>query len=330
VFAGHESGARLAESEDGKLLLSVGDYQFDGVNADQVYAQDPSTDYGKIIEIDMATGQKRHISSGHRNPQGLFVDAHGRLWSTEHGPQGGDELNVIEEGSNYGWPNVSLGVDKTYGYWPLAMRQGRHDGYRAPVFAWLPSIAVGQLIQIQNMTEEWDGDLLIATLVAKQLIRIRLDHDHVQYAEPILMDQRIRDIIQDDRGTIWLWSDNGKLIRVRAGPSRKDTNVLAALSGPARAVVASCTECHELGSGVSSRISLFGVVGRKVASLTDQKYSKELLALGGSWTEERLDAFLKSPQTLVPGTAMTYTGISDDEIRSEVVRFLASLKATAN
>ena len=108
-----ESGAKIVTDGSDKIYLTVGDYY----QADRAVAQDPNSTLGKIVEISISTQKVRILSIGHRNPQGLVWTKTGELLSTEHGPAGGDELNLITEGSNYGWPNVTLGTGYygTYG-----------------------------------------------------------------------------------------------------------------------------------------------------------------------------------------------------------------------
>jgi len=97
--------------------------------------------YGKTILIHLDDGTSEIYSLGHRNPQGLYVTPEGAIWSTEHGPQGGDELNLIVRGANYGWPLVTYGTDYGSAAWPLSHVQGRHDGYQQPILRGYPPSA---------------------------------------------------------------------------------------------------------------------------------------------------------------------------------------------
>ena len=160
-FRGNQAGGRLVEMGPGTLYFSIGDFGHDGVTY-KFLGQGNATSYGKIIEIDVDKPDYRVVSTGHRNPQGLTRDSQGRVWSTEHGPRGGDELNLIRVGKDYGWPNVTLGTDYFRHAWPLSPRQGRHDGYEEPIYAWIPSIGVSNLIEVSNFSPEWNGDLLVA------------------------------------------------------------------------------------------------------------------------------------------------------------------------
>src|SRR5690606_10308604 len=112
-------------------------------------------------------------------------------------------------------------------------------------------------------------------------------------------------MLQDDRGAIWMWTDEGSLLRLHARSSRSGA-ALASLSGPAKAVLESCIGCHDLSRSASAtgRIPLAGVAGRKIASVPDVDYTPALQRLGGVWTPERLDAFISAPNTFAPGTAM--------------------------
>src|SRR5262249_31167125 len=132
-----------------------------------------------------------------------------QLFSTEHGARGGDELNVIAEGSNYGWPNVTLGTGYDSYNWEVGRSLvGTHAEYTAPLFAWVPSIAVLQLIEVNNCHPRWDGDLLVGSLKASSLYRLRLEAGRVLYSEPIWIGQKIRDIAQTINGIIVLWTDD--------------------------------------------------------------------------------------------------------------------------
>ncbi len=161
------SGGSLAVNGRDKIYLSVGVYKI----SNNGLAQDPQSNFGKIFEIDLASGQSRMLSKGHRNPQGLTLSMSGDLWSTEHGPAGGDELNLITAGANYGWPNVTLGTNYNAYRWNDKEIAGRHDGYQQPIFAWVPSIGVSNLLEVQGFNERWNGDLLVESLKAQTLFR---------------------------------------------------------------------------------------------------------------------------------------------------------------
>jgi hypothetical protein len=213
LYSGFAGGGRMIARSD-SLYLTVGDYNLDNVYmASKLEAQNPDTDFGKILKIDIATKTKHVVSSGHRNPQGLVITSAGTIYSTEHGPRGGDELNVIVAGGNYGWPVTTLGIHYTTYDWPNHRAELSEQGFIAPLYAWVPSIAVSNIIEIANFHAAWDGDLLVESLKAQSLFRIRRDTDgHVVYSEPIPLGHRLRDIAALPNGTLVLWTDDAQLL----------------------------------------------------------------------------------------------------------------------
>lgn len=151
-------------------------------------------------------------SSGHRNPYGLAFDADGRLWDLEMGPKGGDELNLVRRGGDYGWPRASNGTN----YDGLDIPDHRPgDGFQAPALWWNPSISPGgMIIYSGDRFPAWRGSALIAALGGEALIRAKLDGDHATPAEQWDMGTRIRDIAQAPDGAVWLLADNGKLMQL--------------------------------------------------------------------------------------------------------------------
>ena len=203
VFDGLQAGGRLAQTSDRTLLVIIGDFdEIGGVNRVEGSVQDPNNDIGKIIEINLETGEHRHYSTGHRNPQGLSIMADGRIFETEHGPQGGDEFNLIRDGMNYGWPFDTLGVEYGGDDWVFAKKRVDHSQYRKPMFAVMPSIGISQLMESRGFAEEWEGDLLVGCLKEHTLLRLRLDGDSVLYDEPILLNQRLHDMARMPSGTL--------------------------------------------------------------------------------------------------------------------------------
>lgn len=331
LFAGHQAGGRILETKPGKLILTTGDFEYDGVNRTPIYPQDRTSDYGKVFEIDLASGTREIRSIGHRNPQGLFMDAGGRLWSTEHGPHGGDELNLLAPGGNYGWPFMTFGVNYEGGAWPLSARQGRHDdpAYRAPKYAWVPSLGISDLIAVKNFGPEWEGDLLVASLRGEQLRRLRLEGESIVSDEPIGLDDRMRDIGQLADGRIVLWTDSDKLLILKrdlADGAELDRRI-AALSDNVRAVVQACRQCHSLrNGGANGKIPLAGIFGRDIGSSDPELYSASLKVAPGAWDDGKLDSFLANPKRWAPGTTMQFPGIEDKHVRSGVITFLRMLK----
>lgn len=315
-FAGMEVGGRLGFLDDQQLMLTLGDHDFTGIESKQMFAQDPHVSYGKTILIHLQDGSSEIYSMGHRNPQGLYITPEGAIWSTEHGPQGGDELNLIVRGANYGWPLVTYGTEYGSAAWPLSHDQGRHDGYQQPVYAWVPSIGVSNLVRIErDRFPVWKGNLLVASLHAHSLFRIQLVDQRVVLAEPIVIGERVRDIVEGHDGRLILWTDDSSIISLTPAEGT-DGAVLFATT---------CGGCHKAVDGLTHSYGpdLAGVVGRRVASATGfQGYSPAMTALGGKWTSDRLESFLASPQTVVPGTSMTFRGVPDASRRAAIINYL--------
>ena len=218
-FPGHQAGGRIALTVDGFVYLTIGDFKFDGLNKAPIYSQVSDGDYGKIIRIDPSNWSVTKFSLGHRNPQGITVDDEGRIWSVEHGPMGGDELNLVRQGLNYGWPYETLGVKYTEDAaddksWPLNFTQGRHDKYESPVFAWLPSIAISNIKHIHDLHPRWDGDLLASSLTGQSLHRIRVVRDRVLYEERIPLGGPVR-YVDIGKGEIYVLFDDGRFATLR-------------------------------------------------------------------------------------------------------------------
>lgn len=207
-------GHRIAFGPDGMLYISSGERQkFDP-------AQDMKTNLGKIVRLKpdgsvpadnpfASTGgvTAQIWSLGHRNPMGLAFDATGRLWNAEMGPAGGDEINLVKKGANYGYPNVSNGSHYDGRDIP---DHAPGDGFAAPTWSWNPSISPGGMILYSgSLFPAWSGDAFIAALGGQALVRVELDGEKAVKAEQWDMGARIRDVEQGPDGAIWLIEDGG-------------------------------------------------------------------------------------------------------------------------
>lgn len=315
-FRGEEIGGRLMLLDANTLLLSQGDHGFSGIEGGPAYAQDPQATYGKTIRIDLRTRATAINTLGHRNPQGLYVAPDGRVWETEHSAQGGDELNLLQPGANYGWPLVTYGTDYGALLWPLSQQQGRHRGFQQPVYSWLPGVGISDLVQLRGERFPiWRGDLIIGTLGARSLYRVVLDGDRAVVTEPIPVQKRVRDLQELDDGRLLLWTDEAALVTIEP------------LAGSSASVqfATSCSACHRIHDGFSHRIGpdLYGLLDRKIASAKNyDAYTPALRKLGGEWNEQRLDQFLRDPQAAAPGTSMAFPGIAADKQRAELVDYV--------
>ncbi len=210
-FAGQQAGGRIAALGDSALILSVGDHQFDGVNSKTALSQAVDNDYGKTILIPRQ-GPARVFTLGHRNPQGLVVTGAGEIWLAEHGPRGGDELNLLVDGANYGWPLRTFGTEYDEVTWPLNDPESPDDAFAAAAFVWVPSIGVSNLIEIEtDAVPGWRGDLLVAALGDRSLYRLHREDGSFVYSERIETQARVRDLAEAADGRLVLWFDDRQL-----------------------------------------------------------------------------------------------------------------------
>ena len=329
-FGGHLSGGRIVELDDEHLLLSIGTFGTGNFHGwwDEVTA-DSGNDLGKIIRVNRTTGETDIYAAGVRNPQGLIFDAEGRLWETEHGPQGGDELNLIKPGIDYGWPHVSYGTDYGAPREPLPLNtvQGRHDGYALPVYAFVPSVGMTQVIPMGDKPgfDLWRGDILVMSMKGETLYHMRVEEDRVTYAEPIFVGKRLRDGIQMDNGWLAMITDDDGLFLVRDPSVEENSAASITLAGydkveEIEAIAlefdkefswgrmrysSNCASCHLLNGEVRVGPPLNGIIGRKVASFPDYPYSEGLQSIKGKWTVSKLARFLENPKAMAPDTTMT-------------------------
>ena len=212
---------RIAFAPDGTMLVSSGDRQ------KMEPAQDQGSDLGKIIHM-TAEGQRlggRYYTMGHRNPLGIAFAPDGRLWSSEMGPQGGDELNLIQRGKNYGWPVASYGSH--YGGEAIPDEHSSRR-FEEPKVWWNPAISPGGLlIYSGDLFRDWKGDALLPGLSGQNFVWVDIDGDRARKADEWDMGARIRAVDQGPRGEIYLLEDGrsgsgGRLLRLEpAGQTRR-------------------------------------------------------------------------------------------------------------
>jgi glucose/arabinose dehydrogenase len=221
---GRHFGSRITFDGEGHLFFSIGDR---GVRPN---GQDRSNHAGSILRLHLdgsvpsdnpfvdQAGLPEIWSFGHRNPQGLFWDKEkGLLWSNEHGPRGGDEINLISRGSNYGWPVVSHGKE----YWgPVSVGEDTsRPGMVDPVKIYTPSIAPGSLLIYSGKAfPKWRGDFFSTALALVHLNRVVFDDQWRPVKEERLLeelDERFRDIVESREGWLYLSTDSGKILRLK-------------------------------------------------------------------------------------------------------------------
>ena len=221
-------GGRIAFLPDNSLLMGIGEgFDF------REQAQNPATHFGSFVHLDETgaplgggfPGSAPGVYSiGHRNPQAVVRDpVTGTIYANEHGPQGGDEINILHEGENYGWPIASHGIDYTGA---LVTPFESYEGMTDPIRYWVPSIApAGMAIYRGDMFPDWDGDLLVAALIpgdadvpSGHVRRVDLENGAVAGEEVLFgeLEARIRDVRVGPDGAVWLLTDEdeGRLVRV--------------------------------------------------------------------------------------------------------------------
>jgi aldose sugar dehydrogenase len=218
VSGGNHYSERIAFAPDGTMFVSSGErFKFDP-------AQDPNSDLGKIIHL-TAEGQRiggRFYTMGHRNVLGLAFAPDGRLWATEMGPRGGDEVNLIVQGRNYGWPRASYGSHYDGREIP---DDHKGQGFEEPKVWWNPSVSPGSLlIYTGDLFPQWKGDALIGALSGQAFLRVDINGDNARKAEQWAMGARIRAVDQGPRGEIYLLQDGesgGRLLRLEPRQARR-------------------------------------------------------------------------------------------------------------
>lgn len=223
---GAHYGGRIVQADDGNLFIAAGEH-FSGRDM----AQTLDNHLGKIVRIapdgsvprdNPFVGKEGALpeiwSYGHRNPQGLAINpADGRLWEQEHGAMGGDEINIINKGENYGWPLVSFGVN--YDGSPVGTGKARGEGITDPVWQWTPSIAPsGMTFYTGDLFPGWKGSLINGALKFRLVSRLILDGNTVVKEERMLegLKERIRFVTQGPDEALYLLTDNsdGRILRV--------------------------------------------------------------------------------------------------------------------
>jgi glucose/arabinose dehydrogenase len=225
---GNHFGCRIVQMPDRNLFVTLGEHF---TFRDE--AQNLGNHLGKIVRIRPngsvppdnpfvnKRGAKPEIwSYGHRNSQGAAINPQsGKLWMHEHGPRGGDEINIPEAGKNYGWPVIGFGID----YSGTKIHESTHKpGMEQPIYYWVPSIAPsGMAFYTGDLFPQWKGNLFVGALAGEVLVRLELDGERVTKEERLLRDlhERIRDVRQGPDGALWLLTDRdqGRILRLVPG-----------------------------------------------------------------------------------------------------------------
>lgn len=292
---------------------------------------------------------------GVRAPLGLARDPRtGAVWEIENGPRGGDELNLLKPGANYGWPITTYGTE--YSGEPITdLREA--PGIESPTVYWTPSIAPSSVaVYTGERYPQWTGDLFVGALIGQHLRRIRLKDGEPVEQEVLLKDlkERIRDVRTGPDGYLYLLTDhpNGRLLRLRPGaPSPSEAvREAEALAGPGPNLMAGmpprlkadpvrgeqlfaqrCRGCHAVDADAPAQVGphMEGVVGRQAGTAPGFAYSEAMRRSELTWTPHYLDHFLASPPDYVPGTSMLSPPVLERQDRADIIAYLAALSKPA-
>lgn len=222
---GMHFGARVLFAGEDLLYITTGERSD---MATRARAQDVDTGYGKTIRVrrdgtppednpfySRGNGARYVWSYGHRNIQSAALDREGRLWTVEHGPKGGDELNLPQPGKNYGWPVITYGVE--YSGAPVGDGLTAKAGMEQPIYYWDPVIGPsGMAVYSGKAFPGWAGNVLVGGLVSKSVVRLELADGRVTGEEHLPIGARVRDVIEGRDGFVYVLTDedNGRLIRI--------------------------------------------------------------------------------------------------------------------
>jgi hypothetical protein len=207
VSAVQHTAGRFEVIEKNSVYLTVGDLGFTRIGD-----RKKRGDLGSVFKITARTTEK--ISQGHRNPQGIVLYNNDTLMVSEHGPRGGDELNIVKKGNDYGWPFVTYGQPYGAGDYVKPTKTGTHEGFVKPITYWVPSIAPTELVQLPNQGwGHWNSALVLGTLREEVLVFIRVNQQF-EVTENVRVDvgHRVRDLEVFSDGSLVMSTDSGKLI----------------------------------------------------------------------------------------------------------------------
>ena len=209
ISAVQHTAGRFAVIDKNSVYVSIGDLGFSDIDQ-----RNERGNLGSIFKLSAKSAVR--ISQGHRNPQGIVLFDKKTLMAAEHGPRGGDELNVITEGSDYGWPFVTYGEPYGSGDYVRPAKTGSHEGYIEPIKYWVPSIAPTELVQLPvDGWGDWGRGLVLGTLREEVLVFMKLSETfEVTQSAQVDMDERIRDLEMLRNGDLLATTDSGKLITI--------------------------------------------------------------------------------------------------------------------
>jgi len=328
-----EESALNTQSAGGAILLDGDDLysSFGYVNLTKWedalgYEEAKKANNGISLKIDINTNSVEIFTSGHKNIT-AFWKKNKKIFSVEHAQKGGDEINLLKKGFNYGFPYKSFGTK--YGSYRKVRVPGLQDNnllLEEPIYAFVPSIAPGDSVFLNNSNfKRWDNSVIVAGLKSRSIFIGKFRNDNIVYMEPIFIGERVRSISYFSN-KIYLLTDVGQIITLEIDPLRLENDLggsgLVALSPHLK----KCTTCHSLEPNAGDAAPhLFGITNREIASV-DFEYSPGFEYLKGqTWNKELLLKFIKNPESLVNGSSMPAQGLSVVEVEN-IYQELSKLK----
>jgi glucose/arabinose dehydrogenase len=219
-------GSRLVFAPNDLMYITLGERSLPTTRG---FSQDLTKTLGKVVRLkrdgsqpdgnpfaDKGDVAAQIWSYGHRNVQAAALDSSARLWTIEHGPRGGDELNLVRPGLNYGWPIISYGEE--YSSEPIGQGITQKSGMEQPVYYWDPVIApCGMVVYSGKLNAAWRGDVFVGGLIARALVHLHIENDRVVSEERFMIGARVRDVTEGPDGAIYIVTDEakGRLLRIR-------------------------------------------------------------------------------------------------------------------
>jgi glucose/arabinose dehydrogenase/cytochrome c2 len=287
-------------------------------------AQNDDQMEGKIFLLELSTSSLSLIAKGFRNIQGMYYDKkEDKLLTVEHGPLGGDEINIIYKNGNYGWPLITEGVN--YGNYSLFNNDQKVINpvgkFIDPIYSFVPSAGISSIIKLNSFNERWKDNFLVGSLKAGTIFRTKIIDSKLLFLEPISLNKRIRDLVEIN-DTIFALTDDGYLLSLKVDNEKLENNKRGEDSLFVNQIISErCFQCHGL-SGYNQNTagpSLWKIYGRKIAADLNFKYSKNLSNNLGIWDEEMLIELLtKKDSVRFSGINMPYQNLSKKEAMSVI------------
>ena len=302
-------GALLLDGD--RLYTSIGFVNEKKWSDPEYHDIEASSGSGTTVEINLKTLTAKTFTQGHRNITSI-IKRKNTLISVEHAMKGGDEINTLMFGSNYGYPYETYGTNySSYAQPYTGQKVGTAINFEVPTWAFVPSVAPGDSLYLENSVfERWNDSLIIAGLKSRSIFVGKFDDDNIVYMEPIFIGDRVRSLsIYED--TIYLLTDNSKVVSLQLDIKTLEKDIGGSGLVARSPHLKKCVVCHSLEPRTGANAPhLYGIIKRPIAS-TDYDYTENFAAFKNEiWTKELLIKYLRNPDSLVSGTSMPNLGLS--------------------